>query len=115
MEDKDRVGVCLDTCHTFTAGYDLRTGEDCESTFGEFDRIVGFSYLRGMHLNDSKRGLGSRVDRHQSLGKGELGWEVFRYVMNDRRFEEIPMVLETVDDSIWADEIRTLSGLIGKG
>jgi deoxyribonuclease-4 len=68
VEDKDRVGVCLDTCHTFTAGYDLRTGEDCESTFSEFDRIVGFSYLRGIHLNDSKPGLGSRVDRHQSLG-----------------------------------------------
>lgn len=115
VEDKDRVGVCLDTCHTFTAGYDLRTREACESTFGAFDRIVGFSYLRGVHLNDSKPGLGSRVDRHQSLGKGELGWEVFRYVMNDDRFEEIPLVLETVDDSIWADEIRALYGLIGKG
>jgi len=115
VEDKDRVGVCLDTCHTFTAGYDLRTPEDCNSTFGEFDRIVGFRYLRGMHLNDSKPGLGSRVDRHQSLGKGELGWEVFRYIMNDKRFDEIPMILETVDDSLWADEIQQLYGLIETG
>ncbi|HIP53422.1 MAG TPA: deoxyribonuclease IV, partial [Chromatiales bacterium] len=102
VEDKERVGVCLDTCHTFTAGYDLRTAEACDQTFGEFDRIVGFRYLRGIHLNDSKPDLGSRVDRHESLGKGKLGWEVFRYIMNDARFEEIPLILETPDDSRWA-------------
>lgn len=108
VEEKDRVGVCLDTCHTFTAGYDLRTRQACEETFAEFERIVGFGYLRGMHLNDSKPDLGARVDRHESLGKGKLGWEVFRYIMNDPRFEEIPMVLETVNPELWADEIRQL-------
>lgn len=108
VEDKSRVGVCLDTCHTFTAGYDLRTTEACDQTFTEFERIVGFNYLRGVHLNDSKPDLGSRVDRHESLGKGKLGWPVFEYIMNDPRFEDIPMVLETVDDTLWADEIRQL-------
>ncbi len=108
VEDKSRVGVCLDTCHTFTAGYDLRTREACDQTFTEFERIVGFNYLRGVHLNDSKPDLGSRVDRHESLGKGKLGWPVFEYIMNDPRFEDIPMVLETVDDTLWADEIRQL-------
>ena len=111
VEDKKRVGVCLDTCHTFTAGYDLRTMEACDRTFGEFAEIVGFEYLRGVHLNDSKPELGARVDRHESLGKGKLGWEVFRYIMNDNRFEEIPMVLETVDDSLWPEEIRQLYAL----
>lgn len=111
VEDKSRVGVCLDTCHTFTAGYDLRTAEACEHSFAEFERIVGFDYLRGVHLNDSKPDLGSRVDRHESLGKGKLGWPVFEYIMNDPRFEEIPMVLETIDDTLWADEIRQLYAL----
>ena len=111
VEDKQRVGVCLDTCHTFTAGYDLRSKESCDQTFGSFDRIVGFSYLRGMHLNDSKPDLGSRIDRHASLGKGKLGWAVFRYIMNDDRFDEIPMILETVDDSLWPEEIRQLYAL----
>jgi deoxyribonuclease-4 len=111
VEDTSRVGVCLDTCHTFTAGYDLRTKKACDATFTEFDRLVGFRYLRGMHLNDSKPDLGSRVDRHESLGKGKLGWEVFRYIMNDNRFDEIPMVLETVDDTIWAEEIQQLLAL----
>ncbi|MCW8906558.1 MAG: deoxyribonuclease IV [Sedimenticola sp.] len=111
VEDKSRVGVCIDTCHTFTAGYDLRTAEACSQTFDEFERIVGFNYLRGVHLNDSKPDLGSRVDRHESLGKGKLGWTVFEFIMNDNRFEEIPMVLETVDSSIWADEIRQLYAL----
>ena len=114
VEDKSRVGVCLDTCHTFTAGYDMRTVETCDKTFAEFERIVGFEYLRGMHLNDSKPELGSRVDRHDSLGKGKLGLEVFRYIMNDDRFEEIPMVLETIDDTIWAEEIRLLYSFINK-
>jgi deoxyribonuclease-4 len=108
VEDKSRVGVCIDTCHTFAAGYDLRTAETCESTFAEFENNVGFEYLRGMHLNDSKKGLGTRVDRHHSLGKGELGLEVFRYIMNDARFNNIPMVLETIDMDIWAEEIQLL-------
>jgi len=113
--DKGRIGVCLDTCHSFAAGYDLRTAESCESSFAEFEKTVGFKYLRGMHLNDSKKGLGSRVDRHQSLGKGELGLEVFRYIMNDARFDNIPMILETIDDIIWAEEIKLLRSFISEG
>lgn len=108
IEDKARVGVCLDTCHSFTAGYDLRTAEVCDATFAEFERIVGFRYLRGMHLNDSKPDLGARVDRHESIGKGKLGTEVFRYIMNDPRFDGIPMVLETIDESLWPEEIALL-------
>ncbi|MCM8854361.1 MAG: deoxyribonuclease IV [Candidatus Thiodiazotropha sp.] len=108
VEDKTRVGVCLDTCHTFVAGYDMRTEESCENTFAEFDRVVGFSYLCGMHLNDSKPDLGARVDRHHSLGQGKLGWEVFRYIMHDKRFDDIPLVLETIDNSLWPDEIAAL-------
>lgn len=111
VEDKARIGVCLDTCHTFTAGYDLRTSDACQRTFEEFERSVGFHYLRGVHLNDSKPDLGSRVDRHESLGKGKLGWPVFEYIMNDDRFEDIPMVLETIDSTLWADEIRQLYAL----
>jgi len=112
VEDRSRVGVCLDTCHTFTAGYDLRTPEDCEQTFGEFDAVVGFGYLRGMHLNGSKAAFGSRVDRHHSLMRGELGLNVFHYIMNSDRFNDIPMVLETIDPTIWSEEIRLLYGLI---
>lgn len=108
VQDKTRVGVCLDTCHMFAAGYDLRTWEACDAVFTEFDRTVGFRYLRGMHLNGSKAKLGSRVDRHHSLEQGELGLEVFRYIMNDPRFDDIPMVLETIDESLWPEEIRLL-------
>ena len=111
VEDKSRVGVCLDTCHTFTAGYDLRTTADCEKTFGEFDHMVGFQYLRGMHLNGSKATFGSRVDRHHSLEQGELGLDVFRFIMNSEHFDNIPMVLETIDESIWPQEIELLYSL----
>ncbi len=114
VEDKSRVGVCLDTCHKFAAGYDLRTHDACEQTFSEFQRIVGFKYLKGMHLNDSKGELGSRKDRHHSLGKGEIGWGVFEYIMQDDRFDGVPMVLETIDDTIWADEIEALKMLTQK-
>ena len=108
VEDKTRVGVCIDTCHIFTAGYDLRSREECDATFDEFDRIIGFDYLMGMHLNDSKPDLGSRVDRHESLGQGKIGWGAFEYIMHDARFDDIPLVLETVDPSIWAEEIDQL-------
>ncbi len=108
VEDKSRVGVCLDTCHTFTAGYDLRSAESCAEVFTQFEQRVGFGYLRGMHLNDSKAKFASRVDRHHSLGKGELGLEVFRYIMTDPRFDDIPLILETIDDSLWAEEIQLL-------
>ncbi len=108
VEDKTRVGVCLDTCHTYTAGYNLRSPEGFKSTFDEFDRIVGFGYLKGMHLNDSKKELGSGVDRHESIGKGFLGIEPFALIMNDPRFDNIPLILETPDESIWADEVQLL-------
>ena len=111
VEDKDRVGVCLDTCHTFTAGYDLRTKKAFKATMDEFEKLVGFKYLSAMHLNDSKPDLGARVDRHQSIGKGKLGVDPFRFIMNDKRFDEIPMVLETIDDTIWAEEIKLLYSL----
>ncbi len=111
VEDKSRVGVCLDTCHTFAAGYDLRTPEACEQTFADFERIVGFEYLRGMHLNDSKGALESRIDRHHSLGQGEIGWAPFEYIMRDSRFEGIPLVLETIEPEIWEDEIQQLRAL----
>ncbi len=112
VEDRSRVGVCLDTCHTFTAGYDLRTRETYEETMRSFDEIVGFSYLRGMHLNDSKVELGSRVDRHENLGKGKLGLEPFRFIMQDERMEEMPLVLETIDDELWPEEIRLLYSFV---
>ncbi len=112
MEAKERVGVCLDTCHTFTAGYDLRTREAYEETMRSFDEIVGFEYLEGMHLNDSKPPLGSRVDRHHSLGMGELGWEPFSFIMNDPRMDDIPLILETIDEALWPQEIKRLYELI---
>ncbi len=115
VEDKSRIGVCLDTCHTFVAGYDLRSTEACRQTFSAFEAIVGFQYLKGMHLNDSKIALGKRVDRHQCLGVGEIGPKLFAYIMQDSRFEQIPMVLETIDASIWADEIRWLNALTLSG
>ncbi len=110
VEDKGRVGVCLDTCHLFGAGHDLRTAEAFEATMERFGATVGFEYLRGMHLNDSKGALGSRVDRHHSLGEGELGWEPFRLIMRDPRFDGIPLILETIDPDRWPDEISALGG-----
>ena len=112
VEDKSRVGVCLDTCHTFTSGYDLRTREAYDETMGSFDSIVGFEYLMGMHINDSKPKLGSKVDRHHSLGQGEIGWDAFGFIMNDKRMDDIPLILETIDDTIWAEEIKALYNLI---
>lgn len=111
VEDKSRIGVCLDTCHTYTAGYDIKSKEGYTKTFEVFDRVVGFKYLKGLHLNDSKKDLASRVDRHDSIGKGLLGEEVFRRIMKDPRFDNIPIILETPDSSLWAEEIRWLYGL----
>ena len=110
VKDKSRVGVCIDTCHAFAGGYDLRTAESSAAVFEEFDHIVGFEWLRGMHLNDSKKKLGSRVDRHHSLGKGEIGIDAFRFILQDPRFDEIPLILETIDNEIWAEEINLLRG-----
>ncbi|ECI8303379.1 deoxyribonuclease IV [Salmonella enterica subsp. enterica serovar Newport] len=108
VEDKSRVGVCIDTCHAFAAGYDLRTPEACEKTFAEFGKIVGFQCLRGMHLNDAKSAFGSRVDRHHSLGEGNIGHDAFRWIMQDGRFDGIPLILETINPDIWAEEIAWL-------
>ncbi len=110
--DKSRVGVCIDTCHMFTAGYDIRTREAYDKTWSIFDEIIGFEYLRGMHINDSKPELGSRVDRHDSLGKGKIGLDAFRFIMNDPRMDDIPLILETIDESIWAEEIKLLYSFI---
>lgn len=112
VNDKTRVGVCIDTCHAYTAGYDIKREEGYAKTWNDFERIVGFKYLMGMHINDSKKELGSRVDRHDSIGQGLLGIEVFKRIMNDSRFDYIPMILETIDDSIWAEEIRILYGMV---
>lgn len=113
VEDQSRVGVCLDTCHAFTAGYDLRTPDAYESTMKEFDQIVGINRLRGFHLNDSKTEFASRVDRHENIGKGKIGIETFRLIMNDPRIKaDIPMILETPVTSRWPEEIAMLCGLV---
>lgn len=109
VEDKSRVGVCLDTCHSFTAGYDFLT--DYDNVFREFDEIVGFQYLRAMHLNDSKKEMGSRVDRHENLGKGFIGFPFFERLMKDPRFDHMPLILETIDETLWAEEIAWLKGV----
>lgn len=113
VEDKSRVGVCIDTCHAFAAGYDLRTTEACERTFAEFERIIGFEYLRGMHLNDAMRPLESRVDRHSSLGVGEIGTDCFRYIASDARFDNIPLILETPNEALWSEEVARLKAFAG--
>jgi deoxyribonuclease-4 len=112
VEDKDRVGVCIDTCHTYTAGYDIKTDEGYDNTFRLFDEIVGFKFLKGMHLNDSKKELASRVDRHDNIGKGFLGDSVFKRIMNDPRFDDIPLILETPDETLWPQEIKLLYSFI---
>ncbi len=112
VEDKSRIGVCIDTCHMFTAGYDIRTRETYDKTWAEFENIVGFKYLMGMHINDSKPPLGSHVDRHHSLGKGEIGLDAFRFLMNDERMDDIPLVLETIDETIWKEEIELLYSFV---
>ena len=111
INDKSRVGVCIDTCHTFAAGYDLSTEAGYEDTFAQFDRIVGFNYLRGIHLNDSKKGVGSHVDRHESIGQGMLGEAFFGRLMRDSRFDDMPIILETPNEELWPDEIRYLRSL----
>ena len=113
VDDKARVGVCLDTMHTFAAGYDIRTREGFLKTLEHFDKTVGMKYLRGLHLNDSKVGLNSHVDRHESLGAGLLGLDVFKCIMTDKRFENMPLVLETPNEDIWAQEVRQLMEMAG--
>ncbi len=111
VEDQGRVGVCIDTCHAYSAGYDIKTKAGFENVFDEFDSVIGFRFLKGMHLNDSKKALGSRVDRHDSLGKGTLGLEVFETIMNDSRFNGIPLILETPVEELWPQEIELLKNM----
>jgi len=114
IEDQSRVGVCIDTAHAYSAGYDLKSEEGFAQTFKKFDQIIGLSYLRGMHLNDSKKEVGSRVDRHDLIGKGTLGAEVFIRIMKDKRFNGIPMILETPDPEKWKEEIAFLYSTINE-
>ncbi len=108
VEDKSRVGYCIDTCHAFAAGYDLRTAESCEATFAELDRTISLDYLRGLHLNDALRPLGSKIDRHAVLGGGEIGYECFAWIARNPRFEGMPLVLETINEELWPEEIAWL-------
>lgn len=112
VDNKERVGVCIDTCHAFSAGYDIKSEEGFNQTWKQFDAIIGLKYLRGMHLNDSKKSFSSRVDRHESLGEGTLGMELFERVMRDPRFDGIPLILETPDDTRWAEEIALLKSFL---
>ncbi len=112
VDDKTRVGVCIDTCHAYTAGYDLRTQEGFNRVFSEFEEVIGFAYLKGMHLNDSKKELGTKVDRHDNLGTGFLGKDVFSFIMNDSRFDGIPLILETPEEEKWEEEISWLKQMI---
>jgi deoxyribonuclease-4 len=114
VEDKSRVGVCIDTCHAYTSGYDIKTPEGFRETFTLYEKIIGFNFLKGMHINDSKKELGSRVDRHDNIGKGILGEDFFRLLMNDARFDNMPLILETPDESLWEEEIKNLYALIIK-
>jgi deoxyribonuclease IV len=108
VEDKSRVGVCIDTCHAFAAGYELSTKEGFTKVFENFDNIIGFKYLRGMHLNDAKKEVGSKVDRHSSLGEGMIGIEAFKMIMSDMRFNGIPLIMETPEPEKWAQELNML-------
>lgn len=112
VEDKSRIGVCVDTCHTYSAGYDLRSEDGYTKTWKDFDDIIGGHYLKALHINDDKRELGSRIDRHEEIGKGTLGLEFFRRLVNDPRFDDIPLILETPNPEIWPEEIALLYSLI---
>ncbi len=112
VEDKSRVGVCIDTCHAYTAGYDIKSPQGYTETFSSFEKIIGLKYLKGMHFNDTKKELATRVDRHDSIGKGFLGEDVFRMLMNDTRLDNMPLILETPDESLWEAEIKTLYSLV---
>ena len=114
ISNKDRIGVCIDTCHAFAAGYDMRSPQAYERTMSEFDRAIGYKFLSGMHLNDTKNELGVRKDRHESLGRGFLGLAAFENIMNDPNIDEIPLILETIDDSLWAEEIALLRSMQGR-
>jgi len=112
VEDKSRIGVCIDTCHMFTAGYDIRTREAYDKTWSDFDKIVGREFLMGMHINDSKPELGSKVDRHAPLGEGHIGIDAFKYIAQDSRMDDIPLILETPNTDIWKEELELLNSFV---
>lgn len=112
VEDKSRVGVCIDTCHAYTSGYDVKSPDGFRETFKKFDEIIGFKYLKGMHLNDTKKDFGTRVDRHENLGLGFLGEDSFSLIMNDGRFDDMPLILETPEESLWEAEIKKLYSMV---
>ena len=114
VEDKSRIGICIDTCHAYTSGYDVKSPEGFKSTFEKFSEIIGFEFLKGMHLNDSKKEFATRVDRHENIGIGFLGEEAFAMLVNDARFDNMPLILETPDESLWEEEIKKLYSLIRK-
>jgi deoxyribonuclease-4 len=114
VEDKSRVGVCIDTCHAYTSGYDVKTLKGFNDTFTKFEKIIGLKYLKGMHLNDTKKDFGTRVDRHENIGTGFLGDETFSIIVNDSRFDDMPLILETPDDTLWEAEIKKLYSMIRK-
>lgn len=114
VEDKSRVGVCIDTCHAYTSGYDVKSASGFRDTFAKFDSVIGFEYLRGLHLNDSKKDFGTKVDRHENIGSGFLGEDTFSFVVNDPRFDDMPLILETPEESLWEEEIKKLYSLIRK-
>ena len=112
VEDKSRVGICIDTCHAFAAGYDLTTPEACGKTFAELDKTVGLRYLRGMHFNDAKKMLGSKVDRHETLGNGAIGIDCFKWLLEQPFTEIIPLILETPEPEKWPQEIELLKSFV---
>jgi len=114
VDDKSRIGVCIDTCHAFTSGYDVKSASGFRDTFNKFEEIIGFKYLKGMHLNDSKKEFGTRVDRHENLGTGFLGEDTFSFIMNDSRLDNLPLILETPEESLWEAEIKKLYSLVKK-
>ncbi|WP_440998804.1 deoxyribonuclease IV [Fodinibius sp. SL11] len=112
VDDKGRIGICIDTCHAFAAGYDLSTEKGYEAMWKKFEEKIGFEYLKGMHLNDSQKALGSRVDRHDNIGEGNIGLKGFKLLMQDNRFDDIPMILETPNTERWPQEIEMLYELV---
>lgn len=112
VEDKSRIGVCIDTCHLFVSGYDIRDKSSYDKTWDEFGNVVGFKYLSALHLNDAKSELGSHVDRHHSIGLGNIGIEAFKMIMQDERMSEMPLILETIEPALWPEEIRLLNSFV---
>lgn len=111
IANKNRIGVCIDTCHMFAAGYDIRTKQAYQKTMYIFDKVIGYENLCAMHINDTKNDLGIKKDRHESLGMGKIGWEGFKNIMRDTNIDEIPLILETIDENLWEMEIKTLRSM----